>query len=273
MSKPHSDSKNKPGRRWREPGFLLPAVEALIIQAAAFMLLYVGCLAVDASAGWQMTLGVAALLQGAVAAIITWWRGLPLWWLPIQFLFPIALLFAHAMALSPLVYFVLFILFVLIYWAPFRTRVPLYLSGRPVWEAVAAFFPEDAAVQFVDIGSGIGGLSLYLADRFPKATVTGIELAPFPWLISWLRARFSGSRAQFIWGDYANVDLAQFDIVFTFLSPAAMPSLWIKALSDMRQDSLLLSYEFIIPGAKPDIVIYPALGGAPLYGWRIPQNF
>lgn len=270
--KPHPKQVNKPGRRWREPGFLLPAVEAIIIQVLAVGLLYALLLLADTVFDRRASIGVAMLMQGTLAMLITWWRRLPIWWLPIQFFFPIALLLAHTIALSPVVYLVVFLLLVLVYWTPFKTRVPLYLSGESIWEKVAAFLPKDAPVRFADVGSGVGGLALHLAERFPKASITGIELAPFPWLISWIRGRIRHNRARFVWGNYHNVDFSQFDIVFTFLSPAAMASLWEKASSDMQQDSLLLSYEFIIPHVKPDIVIPASSGDAALYGWRITKE-
>ncbi len=227
----------------------------------------------EALFGWGVTIGVAVLLQGAFATLISWQRRLASWWLPIQFFFPLALLFAHSMSVSPFVYFIIFLALLLVYWMPFKTRVPLYLSGESVWQKVAAFFPEDAPLRFVDVGSGLGGLALYLADRFPKASIVGIELAPIPWLISWLRARTSGRRVHFILGNYNKLDFSQFDIVFTFLSPAVMETVWEKVASDMKHDGLLLSYEFVIPNLKPDIVIEASGGDAALYGWRIAKAF
>ena len=267
---PLSDSPDKPGRRWREPGFLLPAAEALLIQVGAFILVYAFVLVFDRLLPFPISIGGGALLMAAAAALITWCRRLPFWWLPIQFCFPLAILLAYAMAFSPVVYFSLFMVFLLVYWTPFKTRVPLYLSGQPVWEKIATFIPENRDIQIADVGSGLGGLVLYLAKRFPKARITGIELAPFPWLIGWSRGRIARSRARFLFGDYEKIDFSQFDVVFIFLSPAVMPSLWAKASSDMRQGSLLLSYEFVIPHVKPDIVIPADVRGAKLYGWRIP---
>lgn len=268
-TEPRPDRVTKPGSFFSQPGFLLPGVQALAIQLVTLALLFVLLLAADALFGWQVSIGVAALLQGAVAAALSYWRRLPVWWLPIQFCFPVALLLVYALDLSPSIFLGAFVLLLLVYWTPFRTRVPLFLSGESVWENVAALLPQNSSVRFIDIGSGLGGLVLYLSKQFPHSTCTGVELAPLPWFISWLRGGFTRSSARFVRGDYNNLDFSQFDVVFAFLSPAAMSALWEKAHSEMPDGSLLLSYEFIVPGIKPDIVIDGNSGDSMLYGWRI----
>ena len=37
----------------------------------------------------------------------------------------------------------------------------------------------------------------------------------------------------------------------------------------MRPGTLLLSYEFQIPGTAPDVVVEPEDGGRVLHGWRM----
>jgi predicted O-methyltransferase YrrM len=95
--------------------------------------------------------------------------------------------------------------------------------------------------------------------------VVGIELAPLPWLVSRLRAAWSGSRARFLRGDYEQLNFAEYDLVFAYLSPAAMPALWRKAQREMRPGSLLASYEFEIPAADGVKTIRTTEGGQLLY--------
>jgi predicted O-methyltransferase YrrM len=117
----------------------------------------------------------------------------------------------------------------------------------------------------VDIGSGLGGFTLHLAAARPESVVVGIELAPLPWLVSRLRAAWSGSRARFLRGDYEQLNFAEYDLVFAYLSPAAMPALWRKAQREMRPGSLLASYEFEIPAADGVKTIRTTEGGQLLY--------
>lgn len=242
---------NKPAPR-RLPAWLRPpAVRALLIQALSFPLT-LAAVWLLARAGLPMSYLAAALVQGAWAALLSWRAGLASWWRAIQFGFAPALLLARSLELPPGLFLGAFLVFLLIYWSTFRTQVPYYPSGRAVWDLVAGLLPPDRPAAAIDIGSGLGGLVLELARRRPDCRIDGIELAPLPWLASRLRARLSGSRARFLRGDYNDLDFGQYDLVFAYLSPAAMTALWRKAEREMRPGSVLLSYEFTIVDREPN---------------------
>lgn len=252
------------------PSFLrIPSIHALIIQCLSFLLLLGTHYGLARLANVHLSVTAAVLLQGAFAALLSLWRGLAPWWLPIQFFFPGALIAALSLDLPPVLFLAAFVLLLALYWTTFRTQVPFFPSGFAAWEAVAGLLPQGRAICFVDIGSGLGGLVLHLAAQRKDSTFTGIELAPLPWLISAMRARGRRSRGRFKWGDYGALDLADYDVVFAYLSPAAMPALWEKAQSEMRPGTLLLSYEFPIPDVKSHIIMLPTAHGPALYGWRM----
>src|SRR5450830_1821193 len=219
-----------------------PAVRALLIQLA--------CLPVSYAAVWLLLrAGVpldwpgAALLQGLLAAAVSFRFTLPSW-----------------------LFLTVFLVMLAVYWSTFRTQVPYFPSGRRAWDAVAALLPARP-IKLIDIGSGLGGLVLDLAARRPDSEFEGIELAPLPWLASRLRA---GGRpnVRFSRGDYETLDFADFDVVFAYLSPAAMERLWQKAQAEMRPGSLLLSYEFVISTKSPDLTMKGDGAGPLLYGWH-----
>jgi hypothetical protein len=261
VSRPAGPARpSRPGRLLRAP-----AVQALLIQCAAVLptLFLVYFLA---TVRLPVTLLTVALLQGALAALATYKLGLAPWWRPIQLLFPVALLGASALHLPPSLFLFAFLFLLVLYWSTFRTQVPYYPSRLAVWQAVEQLLPAGP-VRMIDIGSGLGGLVLYLARRRPDAACLGIELAPLPWLVSAVRARLAGSTARFVRGDYELLDFAQFDVVFAYLSPAAMDGLWRKASAQMRPGAVLLSYEFAIAARDPDRTVVPIAGGRPLYAW------
>jgi hypothetical protein len=88
-------------------------------------------------------------------------------------------------------------------------------------------------------------------------------------LVSVVRGRIARSRAKFLRGDYGTLDFGQYDVVFAYLSPAAMSQLWHQAHTQMQPGSLLLSCEFAVDGVMPDLSVRPEQGGPALYGWRI----
>lgn len=243
-----------------------PALKAVLIQVLAFPLM-LGLVYLLARAGIGMTLLSVALLQGLMAALISWRAGLARWWWAIALLFAPALLAASALQLPPVLFLLVFIFLLGLYWSTFRTQVPFYPSGPAVWREVAQLIAARPGVKLIDIGSGLGGLVLDLARRRPDGHFTGIELAPLPWLASWLRARLAGSRARFVRGDYAALDFANYDVVFAYLSPAAMAALWMQAEKQMLPGSMLLSYEFKIAARAPDKTIAATECGPLLYVW------
>jgi hypothetical protein len=244
-----------------------PAIRAVLIQLCSFLVVLAVEQGASIIAGFELTLVAAALLQGAFAGLLSRWFGLATWWLIIQALFPISLIATLSFDLPPTVFLVAFVVLTGLYWTTFRTQVPFYPSGRATWRAVEQALITDRPLQFIDIGSGLGGLVLHLAGRRRESTFTGIEIAPLPWAVSFLRRCINPGDARFIRGDYSQLDFASYDVVFAYLSPAAMPALWEKASAEMQPGSLLLSYEFEIPGVEPHLTSTPANGGPVLHGW------
>ena len=255
-----------------------PAVQAMLIQCGAAPLT-LAIIYLMASFHFPVDYLSAAVVQGIVAALLTWkWR-LAVWWRPIQLLFPLAVLTTLALRLPPWLFLVVFLVLLGLYWSTFRTQVPYYPSNPAVWDAVRQVLEQRrpagvtsapaSAPRLIDIGSGLGGLVMYLARARPDADCLGIELAPLPWLFSWLRARLAGvgSRVQFLLGDYEQLDFSDYDLVFAYLSPAAMSALWRKASAEMRPGAMLLSYEFAIDERDPDQTIHATENGPALYIW------
>jgi hypothetical protein len=249
--------------------FRIPSVLALLAQLIAFGAVLLLAMMLPALGGAQITIAVAAVIQGGIAAILARAFRLANWWTAIELCFPIAIVISIAVQLPPQVYLAAFLFFLVLFWSTFRTQVPFYPSNATVWQSVAALLPQGRSFRFIDVGSGFGGMVLHLARMRPDSEVVGIELAPLPWLCSVVRGRARGSSGRFVRGDYDRVNFGEFDVVFAYLSPAAMPALWQKAHAEMRKGSLLLSYEFAIPDIEPSMTLHPASNGPALYGWRI----
>jgi hypothetical protein len=260
-------TRHTPQSSYRQRLVRAPAVRALLIQCGAAPL-SLGLVYLLATFHFPVDYLTVAVLHGLVAAAITWAAGLAVWWRAIEFVFPLAVLAALSLRLPPWLFLAVFLVLLGLYWSTFRTQVPYYPSGKTAWAAVAGQLPQDRPIAFIDIGSGLGGLVLDLARRRPDAQATGIELAPLPWLASYLRARMQGSRARFIRGDYETLDFGQYDAVFAYLSPAAMTALWRKARREMRPGSMLMSYEFAIQEAPPGDALFLQDTGRTLYIWH-----
>jgi SAM-dependent methyltransferase len=209
------------------------------------------------------------IAHGAIAAAAGHAFGLPGWWLPLNFCFVPAALWLHGLALAPAWFLGAFVVLALLFWNTHRTRVPLFLSSGQACEALAELVPRGSAVRVVDLGCGLGDVVRRLAPRKPDAAFVGFELAPLPAALAWLRTR-AHPNACVLRRDFWNEDLGGYDLVYAFLSPAAMPDLWRKARAEMKPGALLVSNSFTVPGVEPDCVVPLAgRGSRALYLWRL----
>lgn len=232
-----------------------PAVLALLAQLLAAILLALMLIAVAQISAWRPGLLGVALVQGLLAALIGQRLGLSLWWLPINLLFVPGLLVLHGQALAPSWWLGLFLLVLLLNWNSFRERVPLYLSGRKTQEQLVELLAQRApGFSFIDLGSGLSGTLCRLARAYPQSRFEGVETAPLVFLLGWMRClRIPNCTIRYrsLW----KTELADFDVVYCFLSPAPMPQVWQKACAEMHPGSWLISNSFDIPGVAPDRVI------------------
>ncbi len=255
-----------PAQRIKPPPILIAA----FAQIGAALLLWFALGSKPAHALQLLSSLRVAAVQGVVAAFIGFAFGQRAWWLIIHIAFWPAAIAARTFNIAASVYLGAFLLVLLFYWNTYRTQVPLYLSGRKIWDSLAALLPKEKPFRFVDIGCGFGGVLAHLSRTYPHGRYFGVELAPLPWLVAWLRSFLGGRRYRVARRDYARIDLGNFDVVFCFLSPAAMPQLWRQARQQMRKGALLVSCEFDVPGQKPSFEIETGgPRGQLLYVWKI----
>lgn len=242
-------------------------LSALLIQIFSLLLLFFGYLGIHHFSNISIELIWFLIVHALFSALLNYLFSFDWWWSLIHFVFPLLVYGFLQLHVSPNVYLILFLLFSLVYWSIFKTRVPYYPSKASLIPHLAKYFPEGQSIHFIDVGSGLGGLLIKLSKLKKNAYFYGIEIAPLTWLLSYLRGMFSGSNVKFQLGNLEKLDLSAFDIVFCYLSPAAMPLMWEKMQLEMKKGSILFSYEFIIADATPDILIEIEEDGSFLYGW------
>jgi SAM-dependent methyltransferase len=194
-----------------------------------------------------------AVLQGLCAAYTSHKLDAPPWWHAIHLGFmPLAVL-ASRLELPPGWYLGAFLLLLVVYWRVAQSRVPLYLSSEAAATVVAAFLP-DQPCRIMDLGCGNGMFLRRMARLRPDCSFVGVEYAPLPWL--WARLACAGSaNCRIVRADYWRQPLAEYDLVYAFLSPVPMARLWAKACGEMKAGARLVSNTFAIPDQEPDAVV------------------
>lgn len=241
---------NRTAARERSPVFA-----ALAIQLVIFACLWLLRPLLAEATGFAPPLLWLALLQGLLAGIVTRGFGFSAVWGVGQGVAPPLLLLALALDIPNWVFPVVLLLLVLLFWNVAGNRVPLFLTNRTTYAALDGVLPHKP-MRFVDLGSGLGGILRYLAKRRPEARFSGLETAPLPFAISWLLGKLSGAgNLDFRYRDIFRADLAQYDVVYCFLSPVPMPRLYEKARAEMKPGSLFISNSFTVPDHAPDDVV------------------
>jgi hypothetical protein len=212
----------------------------------------------------------AALLTGVLAVAFSRTFAMERWWLPMQFLFTPLVFLVAGLELPNGVWMLVFAMMVAVYWSTFRTQVPLYLSSTKVRQALIPLLPEGP-FTFMDVGSGVGGVLLDLSVARRDGDYHGVESAPVPWLISWVRfavGRHMNCHAH--WGSLWKTDLRRYDVVFAYLSPVPMAALWEKVQREMRPGSRFISNTFAMDAKAPThTVTVDDLHHSTLFVWTI----
>ena len=193
--------------------------------------------------------------SGVIAAILGCLFKLPNWWIPINFIFPIATYLCLSIPISTWVYPVCFAVLILIYWNTANERVPLYLSNPTTWHAIGDLTAQQSGA-FLDLGCGLGGLLFYLSKRYPEKHCIGIESAPLPYIIAKFRQIISPqNNIEIRYGNLWNLDFSIYGTIYAFLSPAPMERLLEKISNEMPKGGFFISNSFASPKIKQSKIV------------------
>lgn len=218
---------------------LLAQIIGGFVAAAAIQLLYPKLL----------VLPVWSLAQGGSAAMVSYKLGASRWWIPIHLGFLPLAAAAMRLGVPPSIWLAGFILLLLLFWRTDKSQVPLYLSNFRTACAVSELLPQGSC-RFIDLGCGTGSLLQHLAKSRPDSTFVGMEHAPLPFLLAWLRSRRIPNMI-IRYGDFWQEKLSTYQCVYAFLSPVPMTRLWQKMCAETQPGSQLISNSFEIPGVTP----------------------
>lgn len=254
--------------------FLLPpALVALFIQIASGLVTLLILAPGLEFSGLHPDFLAMAFIQGGAALLASRYLGQEPWWQGMHLFFLPAMVSVQGFHIEPAWFFAAFVLLFLLYWSVFRSQIPLYLSSRKAWNAMADLLPVKSGVTLIDLGAGLGGMLDHLSKIRPDGRFSGMEIAPLPFVLARLRRMLGRGGYQISWGNFWSHKLADYDVVYAYLSPVPMNRLWQKACAEMRPGTCLISNTFDIPGvAAEKIVELDDFHRSRLYVYRIPAG-
>lgn len=155
------------------------------------------------------------------------------------------------------IFFVLALSFIGIYFlfsSGFYTTPPPVPCDKITRAAMAKDLEQTLSGEknkvIMDLGSGWGGLLIFLARKFPQHSFIGIEKNFCPFHVSRLRAR-KIANLTFYKEDFFKRDISDADVVLLFLIGHIMPRVTKKCLSEMKKGSFVYTNRFQLTDVKP----------------------
>lgn len=101
----------------------------------------------------------------------------------------------------------------------------------------------------IDLGSGNGRTSRYIARQIPQAHIIGIEISYLAYWQSCIMQKLTRIKnLKYKHANFHDVDIADANAVVMFLLGTLMASVRTKLDSDLKEDTLVISNKFKIGG-------------------------
>ena len=250
---------------------LLPPIALAIISIGLGTLLsLLGQVTIRSVTNINLSLAWVIMGSGVIGAVLGYLFKLPNWWIPINFVFPIATYLCLFSSIPTWLYPSCFAILISIYWNTAGERVPLYLSNSTTWCGIGDLIVQQNGA-FLDLGCGLGSILFYLSKRYPEKRFVGMESAPLLFIIAKTRQLISPqTNIEIRYGDFWHQDFSSYASIYAFLSPAPMEQLLEKISNEMPRGGLFISNSFTTPKTQPSrIVTLEDSRQTNLYIWHI----
>ena len=132
-------------------------------------------------------------------------------------------------------------------------RVPFVPMPRPIMlQALAQFEPVKEGAIFYDLGSGDGRTVFTFAKLHPTALAYGLELGPFPYLISivkkfWIKQ----DNAHIYYKNLFSGNFTDADYVYLYLFPEINQQLLPKLEKELKNGARVVVCDFPFEAKQP----------------------
>ncbi|CAB3810926.1 methyltransferase [Paraburkholderia fynbosensis] len=150
------------------------------------------------------------------------------------------------------------------------TGVPTLSSRRSEVDDIVALLKHAKLRKralIVDLGSGWGALVIALARAFPEASVQGVEISLFPYLVSCLRTHHLPN-VSLKWGNFFHSDPGSANAVVCYLMPGVMAKLGDFLDKALKPGTFIVTNTFLFRERRAAAVRRRGLRGTvALYIW------
>ncbi len=147
-----------------------------------------------------------------------------------------------------------------------KTRGAMFVgTSRQRIRAALEVLEIPAGAKVVDLGCGDGRL-LRAVWRCWRVEAVGYEINPLAYFLSRILNFLARVPVEVRWEDFFKVNLGAYDVIFCYLFPDVMPRLSEKLRQEARPGTVVVSFNFSLPGFQPFRVLRV---GEPIYFYRL----
>ena len=132
-----------------------------------------------------------------------------------------------------------------------QTKVPIISTPKKCLKNLMGEIEVDEESVIYELGSGNGDFAFAVAKLNPKRVV-GYELSPLHVAYCRLKAKLTGSGAEFFTKDFFKEDLSEVDLIYLFLVPKISTKLWKKIESECKPGTLVILHGSKIIDVEPE---------------------
>ena len=135
------------------------------------------------------------------------------------------------------------------------TGIPPFPSTQKETQALVKIIGKlRPNAKIYELGCGWGTILSTLRKTYPATQITGIEISPLPWFISWLRM-LPYKNVSVRLGNFFKYPLNDADLITAYLMIKPMPKLAKKLDSELKKDSQVVTVAFLFKDRKPTKII------------------
>ena len=124
--------------------------------------------------------------------------------------------------------------------------------------------------HFVEIGSGDGRVTRWVAAHNSECQAVGIEINPFLVLYSRLLSKVLHlSNVLFILSDFRHVNLSPATCIYIYMLPKVLPALLNQITKQCRRGTIIISQVFTLPGWEKYLIETLNYSGRLFYFYRL----
>lgn len=133
----------------------------------------------------------------------------------------------------------------------FRGFAPFVSTHPSIISRITLDAEELQGKKIYELGCGSAKFLSALEQKFPEATLVGIEYSFLPWLIARCRLAAAGSKIKLVKKNIFKINLADADLIYCYLSIKTMKELALKFKQECKPGTQIISYIFSLPDLLP----------------------